>query len=482
MRGLMITLIACCLGGLLPARAAVDIALLQQANTLTAQGQYAEAVPCWTELLKASPDAPQSAGWRYYLGVCLINTPRMPEGIVMLEAVPTDSPFYGDALVQLFTLHLRSGEEERAEAIRRRCYTEWPQSEYVQRMLEADFELRPQDPRQACRLFREAEKRNVLPEEGYRLLRGKYYDVMLADYKKAPLEHLPDILALLDEVAMNQRIVNERAARRELPVKYCMYRLDQNCGVVTQILQPLKPDSPDIRQILDRARLVIDMASRCDNLAAANVQGVLNALAACRTKDLQPAGWIPIYSRLLEKLPQNDPKRLTSFLTFAQWAQGLAHSEAFYERPSAELERASLAAYRMLLIEYPEAPEVKLVFYGLCDLYQQPGREDDMARLLQIAAKSKSVTIKEWLADYYYTLGTREGYQKALAVLSQLTTQQIQHPLRPTWLYRLGRCYEYLGSPAEAAIAYRELIDGYPKTSCAVAAGWAIASLKGAQP
>jgi len=460
----------------------VNIPQLQQANALMAQGRYADAISCWADLLKASPDLPESAEWQYYLGVCLATTPRIPEAIAALEAIQSRSPYYGDALVQLFTIHLKNGDEEHAEAVRQRCYAAWPQSEYVQRILEADFSLRPpQDQQKACQAFRQAEKLNVLPEEGYRILHGLYYDALLAEYTKAPLQHIPDALALLDDVEANQRTVNEHVKRHDLTFKQCMYRLDLNSGVVYQVLLPLTPDSPGIRQVLDKARPVLEMIGQCDKMAPANILGALNALISCRAKDVQPAGWIPGYSRLLLKLPPTEAKRPAYLQAYGQWVHGLARSEAFYERPFQELESEAEAAYRLLLTDHPEAPEVKLALHGLYEIYRRAGREKDLAELLAAIAKSKSPVMMEWQAEYAYALGTREGYEQAMTVLAQLTKQINTHPMRPTWLYRLGRCYEYLGKPAEAIIAYQQVIDGYPKTSCAVAANWAIAALKGAR-
>ncbi len=81
-----------------------------------------------------------------------------------------------------------------------------------------------------------------------------------------------------------------------------------------------------------------------------------------------------------------------------------------------------------------------------------------------------------WIAESYYS---RQKYTEAAAEFTKLTTQYTDSEKRPTALYKLGRCSEETGNPAQAKQYYSAVVNGYPSTSEAQLAKDKLAELKG---
>lgn len=81
-----------------------------------------------------------------------------------------------------------------------------------------------------------------------------------------------------------------------------------------------------------------------------------------------------------------------------------------------------------------------------------------------------------WIAESYYS---RQKYTEAATEFTKLTTQYANSEKRPTALYKLGRCAEETGNPAQAQQYYSAVVNGYPSTSEAQLAKDKLAELAG---
>jgi len=286
-------------------------------------------------------------------------------------------------------------------------------------------------------------------------------------------------LQCLESIEASQRMILAHLEQRTRAARYCGYLVDMNLAQMLEYVRPLSNDDPATQPVIQKTREIYDITSRCENLPY--ISSILIPFQVCLEKDTQPIAWIPIYARLVQTIPAEEPKGAGQLLGYSQWVYGLACRESLLERPSRQLFDEAEAGYRLLIDRYPEQPEIKFALSELYALYRQPGREQDLTNLLAVASKSKSLPAKEWLAEMSYALATQEGYERAIAVLTDISKQNLRHPMRPVWLYRVGRCHQYLGKPKEAQIAFEQIIAGYPQTSCAVAAQWMLDELKGAE-
>jgi len=479
----------CLLAGLsLPveAQTPLDIPRLQQANTLFSQGKYADALPLWAELVKECPDGLEGIRNRYYLGVCYARTGRKAEATGIFEelramAIQPPLPYQGEALVELFSQYLTDGDETHANAVRKQCYTDWPRSEYVQRICEADFALRSPATRDvACQALEEAEQLGVLHEEGLPLLYDLYYQTISAAFKSDPKGNVAQARVILDKATIWQQRFLDHLARRDLLSRYCVYILASNLSIAAQTVRSIPRDRPvELQQTVEQARALFAMTVEREEMPITVAD--LQNLKGCMGADAHPESWQPMYARMVQKIPVKDAKRVGEYLDYGRLMHRYALMAALCGRPVEPLEQEAETTYRMILTDFPDDPAALQALYELFELYRYTGREDELAKLIDFTTRSKSWQLKKWLAEYWYAAGTTEGYTQALDVLKLLIAGQQTDPMRKVWLYRLGRCYGYLGKPTDAITAYQQVIDGYPKTSCALASQWAITQLKGAQ-
>ena len=463
----------------------LDIPRLQQANTLFSQGKYADAMPLWADLLKECPDGLEGIRNRYYLGVCYSRTGRKAEATGIFEelratAIQPPLPYQGEALVELFSQYLADGDETRANAVRRQCYTDWPRSEYVQRICEADFALRSPEMREvSCRALEEAEQLGVLHEEGLPLLYELYYQTTAAAFNADPRRNGAQARVILEKAIVWQQRFLEHLTQRDLLSRYSVTILATNLHIANLTVRHIPRDHPESQPTVEKARALFAMTVVRDDVPLSGYD--LQSLKGCMSADASPEIWLPMYARLLRKIPVKDAKRTEEYLEYGRITHRYALTTELCGRPAAPLEQEAETTYRMILTDFPDDPAALQAMLGLFSLYRYTGREKELAQLIEYATRSKSWPLKKWLAEYWYAAGTEEGYMQALDVLKQLIAQQQTDPMRKVWLYRLGRCYEYIGKPAEAITAYQQVMDGYPRTSCALASQWAITHLKGAQ-
>jgi len=478
----------CLLAGLfLPvwAQTPLNISQLQQANMLFSQGKYADALPLWADLVKKCPDGLDGIRNRYYLGVCYARTGRKDEATGMFEelraiALHPPLPYQGEALVELFSQYLADGDETRANAVRQQCYADWPRSEYVQQICEADFALRSPATRElSCRALEEAERLGILHEEGLPLLYELYYQTTAAAFNADHRRNGAQARIIMEKaIAWQQRFL-DHLTQRDLLSRYSLTILATNLHIANLTVRDIPRDHPESQPTVEKARALFAMTVERDDVPLSGYD--LQSLKGCMSADASPEIWLPMYARLLRKIPVNDAKRAGEYLDYGRTAHRYVLRAALCGRPAAALEQEAETTYRMILTDFPDDPAALQAILGLFSLYRYTGREKELAQLIEFATRSNSWQVKKWLAEYWYAAGTEEGYTQALDVLKPLITQQQTDPMRKVWLYRLGRCYGYLSKPAEATAAYQQVIDGYPRTSCALASQWAITQLKGAQ-
>lgn len=477
-----------------------DLQQVMQANYLLGQRQYHEAITALQALIAADPQGPASIRRRLYLGMCYAEMGQFDHAIATFEEVAKEETtiYGGEALLQLFLTHARRGEKAKSEAVRQRLYTAWPRSEYVQRVLESDFRGVPADPMLsgigtaydahgvvpgavavdpalACRRLEDAARRDILPDQGIPVLYNYYTSALLDKAKAAKTLEGTTGLGILDRLTEWQHRYLAYLERHQCMTRYAMSVIGGNLACAQQIVQLLPDTDPTRQDVVVKARELYALTYTSYEIPLA--WNGIEIMRPIMLADRQPDAWAPIYAGLIARIPLDEKKRAAYLLQYGQDLVSMSKS-ASSKQAAVELAKSAREAFGQLIAEYRNDAVVKDALTGMVTLFAAEKREDDVQALLNAVAKSRSQPMREWLVEYTYQLGTPEGYARSLKLLNEVVTQYPAHPMRPVWLYRIGRCQEQLGHRAEAMLAYNELIDGYPGSEAAGEARLAVQRLE----
>ena len=129
--------------------------------------------------------------------------------------------------------------------------------------------------------------------------------------------------------------------------------------------------------------------------------------------------------------------------------------------------------YNELLLDTTISVEMSIqAAAGMCTLYLSSNRIKEVERMLpKLYESGVRVELTAWVAQAFLNIGTPEALGKANDYYILLLKQNPQHTLAAGWQYRLARILELQQKPAEAKAAYQQVVDTYPESSCAYAAG-----------
>jgi len=208
-----------------------------------------------------------------------------------------------------------------------------------------------------------------------------------------------------------------------------------------------------------------------DALADGVNQFVRDLVIADTTTD----AWYLAYNLLVDKLAKSHNQRNNSLLRSAQWATrlGMVKRLADDNAGADTLFTSAEIRYNELLLDTSISVDMSIqAAAGMCTLYQSSNRIKEVERMLpKLYESGVRVELTAWVAQAFLNIGTPEALGKANDYYTMLLKQNPQHTLAAGWQYRLARILELQLKPAEAKAAYQQVVDIYPESSCAYAAG-----------
>lgn len=191
--------------------------------------------------------------------------------------------------------------------------------------------------------------------------------------------------------------------------------------------------------------------------------------------DTTTDAWYIAYNLLVDKLAKSNNQRNNSLLLSAQWATrlGMVKRLADDNTGADTLFTNAEIRYNELLLDTSISVEMSIqAAAGMCTLYQSSNRIKEVERMLpKLYESGVRVELTSWVAQAFLNIGTPEALGKANDYYTMLLKQNPQHTLAAGWQYRLARILELQFKPAEAKAAYQQVVDVYPESSCAYAAG-----------
>lgn len=185
--------------------------------------------------------------------------------------------------------------------------------------------------------------------------------------------------------------------------------------------------------------------------------------------------WYTAYNAMLDKLAKSNNQRNNSMMLSAQWATrlGMVKRLADNNTGADKLFTNAEIRYNDLLLDTSISVDMSIqAAAGLCTLYQSSNRIKEVERMLpKLYESGVRVELTAWVAQAFLNIGTPEALGKANDYYTLLLKQNPQHTLAAGWQYRLARILELQQKPAEAKAAYQQVVDIYPESSCAYAAG-----------